>query len=90
MKQWIRRKVLMWLFETEDIEKYFNILSKYVDEIKEHRDAIQRHLNEIEEHLGTLRLLRKVLTVCQNHSIDIDKEVAELKETDNESVNENN
>lgn len=90
MKQWLRRKVLMWLFETEDVEKYFHIFSKYVDEVKEHRDTIQGHLNTMEDHLNTLRLLRKVITVCQNHSIDIDKEVAELKETDNESINENN
>ena len=82
MKEKLRRKVLMWLFETEDVEKYFHIFSKYVDEIKEHRDTIERHLNTTKEQLDTLRLLRKVITVCQNHSIDIDKEVAELSNSE--------
>lgn len=82
MKEKLRRKVLMWLFETEDVEKYFHIFSKYVDEIKEHRDTIERHLNTTKEQLDTLRLLRKVITVCQNHSIDIDKEVAELNNSE--------
>lgn len=82
MKEKLRRKVLMWLFETEDVEKYFHIFSKYVDEIKEHRDTMERHLNTTTEQLDTLRLLRKVITVCQNHSIDIDKEVAELNNSE--------
>lgn len=82
MKEKLRRKVLMWLFETEDVEKYFHIFSKYADEIKEHRDTIERHLNTTKEQLDTLRLLRKVITVCQNHSIDIDKEVAELNNSE--------
>lgn len=82
MKEKLRRKVLMWLFETGDVKKYVDILIAYKNELKEHSDTIERNLHEIQEHMDTLKLLKKVIKVCKNHSIDIDKEVAELNNSE--------
>ena len=82
MKEKLRKKVLMWLFETEDVKKYMDILIAYKDELKKHGDTIERNLHELQEHMNTLKLLKKVIKVCKNHSIDIDKEVSELNDSE--------
>jgi hypothetical protein len=74
---------LKWLFGTDDIEDYFDLLvnaknycGRLLKELNDHMETLKRGKEDLE-------LLRKVLRVCENHGIDIDKEVKQIELYDN-------
>lgn len=81
----MRKLILRWLFGV-DVERYFELLikydnlsDKYLDEIKQHRDRIEAHIKTLDEFTDILNDMRKLIKICENHGIDVDKEIKEVE-----------
>ena len=82
----MRKIFLRWLFGTSDITKYMDLLSDYLrcnigysNELKEHKKSIEQHNQTINESLENLYMIKKLLKICENHEIDVDKELEQIE-----------
>lgn len=82
----MRKIFLKWLFGVNDVEKYMKLWDKYEDlsdkyvvEIKQHRDRIEAHLKTLDEFINILNDMRKLIKICEDHGIDVDKEIKEVE-----------
>lgn len=75
MKKWILR----WLFDV-DAPEYFDILKRYLHELSEHRDTLTEMQEEIKSHRKSLITILKLIKICENHGIALDKEIEEIKD----------
>lgn len=75
----VRKKILIWLFGTDDIDKYTTALTNYCDEVKQHRNTLENYIKTMDDNLKDLSTMRKLIKICENHEIDIDKEIKNIK-----------
>lgn len=75
----MKRRVLNWLFGTDNVEKYMDLLYKNLNHSKECRELIDKHLETLKSQQEDLNNIRKLIKICENHGINIDKEVKEIK-----------
>ena len=82
----MRKIILRWLFGTDDIKSYMDLLSDYLrcnvsysNELKAHKKYIEQHNETINESLENLYMIKKLLKICENHGIDIDKELEQVE-----------
>ena len=75
----MKELILMWLFGTDDVKSYFKLLKESVDDKK-------RAIELIEEHKESLNTILKLIKICENHGIDVDKEIQYIEL---DEVNEN-
>lgn len=68
----MRKLILEWLFGTDDVKHYLNLLSENIKLIK-------RLIAEIDEHKESLNLILKLIKICENHGIDVDKEIKHVE-----------
>lgn len=71
----MRKLILMWLFKTDDIKDYFELLRDYKYYIKRHADLIDNNISILEKWMEDLYIMRKLIKICENHEIDIDEEI---------------
>ena len=81
-----RKLVLEWLFGTDDIDRYIQLLRENMnhceDGIKhahECIDLIQDHRQTLAKHKEDIDIMRKLIRICENHGIDIDEEIKNIK-----------
>ena len=74
----MRKLILKWLFGTDKVDEYFDLLCKFRDEIEEHRDEMKDHVKTIEGHIDTIKSTKKLIQICKNHGIDIDEEIKRI------------
>lgn len=81
----MRKLILRWLFGV-DVERYMELLNnynnlsdKYIVEIKQHRDRIAAHIKTLDEIDGIIKDTLKLIKICENHGIDVDKEIKEVE-----------
>jgi hypothetical protein len=82
----MRKLILRWLFGIENVDKYMELWDKYEDlsdkyvvEIRQHRDRIEAHLKTLDEFINILNDMKKLIKICENHGIDVDKEIKEVE-----------
>ena len=75
----IRKKILIWLFGTDDVDKYMTALTNYCDEVKQHRNTLDNYIKVMDGNLDDLCAMRKLIKICENHEIDVDKEIKHIK-----------
>ena len=75
----MRKLILNWLFGTDDIQDHLELLresrgycQKLIDETNEHIETIKR----AKENINTIL---KLIKICENHGIDVDKEIKEIE-----------
>ena len=71
----MRKLILIWLFKTDDIKDYFELLRDNMDYGKKHIDLINGHLATLDGRAEDLNIMRKLIKICENHEIDIDEEM---------------
>lgn len=81
----IRKKILIWLFGTDNVDKYMTALTNYIDEVKQHRDTLDNYLKTMDGNLEDLRTIRKLIKICENHEIDVDEEIKHIQLLDGEN-----
>lgn len=76
----MKKLILNWLFGTDNVKRYMEVLGEGVDRCQRYENEIAAHiktLNEVKEHINTIL---KLIKICENHGIDVDEE---LKKIDN-------
>ena len=71
----MKKIILNWLFGTDDIERYIDVLrncQKYCDGLM---SELNEHLETLQKHKEDLEIIRKLIRICENHSIDVDEEI---------------
>ena len=76
----MKELILMWLFGTDDVKSYIKLLKESIDDK-------QRAIELIEEHKKSLNTILKLIKICENHGIDVDKEI-QYVELDEVNANE--
>ena len=81
----MRKLILMWLFGTDKIDSYMELLRKNRDHLVDALEHTNECLELIREHRETIdraewfiRLSEKLIRICENHGIDIDKEIKNI------------
>lgn len=75
----LREKILNWLFGTENIERYIEILNQNINHGRECEHLINEHLETLKEERENIDIMRKLIQICKNHGIDVDKEIQQIE-----------
>lgn len=76
----MRKRILNWLFGTENVKGYMEVLSDGVDRCQRYENEIADHLKTLREEKEHIKTILKLITICENHGINVDEE---LKQIDN-------
>lgn len=81
----MRKLILRWLFGTDNIYEYMDLLKNYIDnnekflrELKAHRETLKERIEDCNDHMERLNTMRKLVAICNNHGIDVDKEIRNI------------
>jgi hypothetical protein len=74
----MRKRILMWLFGTDDIKSYFELLVTAKRYCEGHLKALRDLVKEIESHKESLNLMMKLIKICEDHGIDVDEEIKHI------------
>lgn len=82
----MRKLILNWLFGTDNVKRYMELLNK---SLEHNHESIEHHkecLRLIDDHKATLDKSKqylndilKLIKICQNHGIDVDKEMKQIE-----------
>ena len=75
----MKKLILNWLFGTDNVDIYMEILEKYVDCNRRYLNAIDDHIKTLKRDKEHIEAILRLIKICENHGIDIDKE---LKQTE--------
>jgi hypothetical protein len=75
----MRKLILYWLFGTENIDDYLELLFKDINHNKEVSDLIDDHLKTLRDEKEHLQTIKKLIRICENHDIDVDKEIKQIE-----------
>lgn len=67
----MKKLILQWLFGVDNIDDYLEVLTRNIKQIESHIKT----LDEEKEHIT---IIRKLIRVCENHGIDVDKEIKKV------------
>lgn len=76
----MKKLILNWLFGTDNVKRYMELLGENIDHCKRCEDAIADHLETIREEKEHINTMIKLIKICENHGINVDEE---LKQIDN-------
>lgn len=83
----MRERILWWLFGTDDIESYMKLLRQRWDHVNECLELLDEHKKTLDRQEWALNMIEKLMKICENHGIDIDKEIEKLeRENANETL----
>ena len=78
----MKQRILMWLFGTDDIKSYMELLREKKDHLTDALEHTNECLELIREHRETIdraewfiQLCEKLIRICENHGIDVDEEI---------------
>lgn len=75
----MRKIILNWLFGTDNIEDYMNLLRMGVLHDKECLELIHEHQETIKTALWAINTIKKLTKICENHGIDVDEEIQHIE-----------
>ena len=74
----MRKFILYWLFGTDDIKDYMDLLGRGMEHTEEELRLIDEHLKTLEREKRVLVDLGKLIKICRNHGIDVDEEIKKI------------
>lgn len=74
-----KKLVLEWLFGTDDIKEYMELLRESLNHHKECLELLNDHKETLDRNKWALETLRKTLIICDNHGIDVDEEIKHIQ-----------
>jgi hypothetical protein len=82
----MRKLILWWLFGTDDIDSYMQLLRENIghcdDGIKHTQeciDLINEHKRTLDKRTEDIDIIRKLIKICENHDIDVDEEIKHIE-----------
>lgn len=81
----MRKLILRWLFGTDNIIEYMDLLKSSIDnnekflcELKEHRETLNKRIEDSNNHMKSLNTMKKLIVICNNHGINVDEEIKNI------------
>lgn len=71
----LRKRILWWLFGTDDIDAHIHLLTDSKRYVEEHLKTLHEYQKEIKSHKESLAIMLKLIKICKNHGIDVDEEI---------------
>ena len=75
----MRKLVLNWLFGTDKVKEYVQLLRESIEHHEECKKLIDDHIQTLNRSKENLNTIQKLIKVCENHGIDVDKEMKNIK-----------
>ena len=75
----MRKLILKWLFGTDKIEDYFELLYKESKYLQDKIHLIEDHLVTLEREREDLLMCRKLIRICENHGVNVDEEMKNVE-----------
>lgn len=75
----MKKRILRWLFGTDNVEHYVDLLDKTIKYNEKYINEIDAHLKTLKEERENLDIIRKLIRVCENHGIDVDEEIKHIE-----------
>lgn len=75
----LKKKILRWLFGTDNVKRYVELLNETMNHTQESLGYINDHLETLKEARENLEDTRKLIQICKNHGIDIDEEIKHIE-----------
>lgn len=75
----MKKLILIWLFGTDDIKSYIELLSENLEYTKEYMRLINDHIKTLEKHKEDIDIIRKLIKICEKHGINVDEEIKHIK-----------
>ena len=75
----MRKLVLNWLFGTDKVKEYVQLLRESLEHHEECKKLIDDHIQTLNDSKERLYTIQKLIKVCENHGIDADKEIKQIK-----------
>ena len=75
----MRKLILKWLFGTDNIERYMEVLNNGLDANQRCINAFNSHIQTLNEQKEDIDTMRKLIVVCKNHGINVDEEIKHIK-----------
>ena len=82
----MKKTILRWLFGTDDIESYMDLLRRDVAHLNEELQLLNDHKRSLEREESELKMLRQMLQIFENHGIDVDEEIKHIQLDANDEV----
>ena len=84
----MKKLILRWLFGTDDIDDYFDLLVNARDHSQEKIQLLDDHIATLERNRENIKTILKLIKICDNHGIDVDTEINHLQVDDEGNVYE--
>lgn len=75
----MRKRILKWLFGTDDIKEYIGLLVESRDDSVEKIRLIDEHIETLKKLKEEIQIAMKLIKICQNHGIDVDEEIKHIQ-----------
>lgn len=75
----MRKRILRWLFGTDDIKEYIDLLVESRDNTYEQMRLIDDHIKTLDRTKEHINTILKLIKICQNHGIDVDEEIKHVQ-----------
>lgn len=75
----MKKLILNWLFGTDDIKRYMELLEESFHHHEKYKELMEVNLKSLKEHRESLEDVLKLIKICENHGIDVDKEMKNIK-----------
>lgn len=75
----IKKLILEWLFGTDNVKDYMELLRDNLHYIERIIKANEDHIKTLQRHKEDLITIRKLILICENHGIDVDEEIKNVQ-----------
>ena len=75
----MKKLILNWLFGIDNVEVYMDLLCESINHHRECQHFIDDHIKTLNEAKENLDIIRKLIRICENHGIDVDKEIKQIE-----------
>lgn len=75
----MKKLILNWLFGTDNVKRYMELLDENIDRCQRYEDEIADHLETLREEKENLNTILKLIKICENHGIDVDEELKQIE-----------
>ena len=75
----MKKLILEWLFGTDDIKPYMELLRDSMSHHVECIELIEDHKETLERSKENLNTILKLIKICENHGIDVDEEIKHVE-----------
>jgi len=75
----MKKLILEWLFGTDNIKDYMDLLRDNLHYIERLIKANDNHIKTLERHKKDLITMRKLIKICENHGINVDEEIKHIE-----------